>query len=112
MSKSQAKDAVALLVAKFQDNLADYKRITYNETLTRIDFINPFFEALGWDITNRQGLPAAFCEVIHEDTLEIEGRKKAPDYSFRLPNSRVETESHCPIPQPVLNGNHGGLGAV
>jgi hypothetical protein len=58
--------------------------------LTRIDFINPFFEALGWDITNRQGLPAAFREVIHEDTLEIEGRKKASDYSFRLPNGRVE----------------------
>ncbi|GIK39215.1 MAG: hypothetical protein BroJett011_30480 [Chloroflexota bacterium] len=90
MSKAQAKDAVAALVAKFQYNLADYKRVSYNETLTRIDFINPFFEALGWDMTNHQGLPENLREVIHEDKLDIKGRKKAPDYSFRLPNGRVE----------------------
>lgn len=90
MSKAQAKDAVAALVAKFQYNLADYKRVSYNETLTRIDFINPFFEALGWDMTNRLGLPENLREVIHEDKLDIKGRKKAPDYSFRLPNGRVE----------------------
>ena len=103
MSKTQAKDAIASLVAKFRDNLADYKRINYNETLTRIDFINPFFEALGWDITNRQGLSAAFREVIHEDTLEIEGRKKAPDYSFRLPNGRVERKFFLEAKKPSVN---------
>jgi predicted type IV restriction endonuclease len=68
MPKAQAKDAIASLVAKFQHNLADYKRASYNETLTRIDFINPFFEALGWDMTNRQGLPENLREVIHEET--------------------------------------------
>jgi hypothetical protein len=103
MSKSQAKDAVALLVAKFQNNLADYKRATYNETLTRIDFINPFFESLGWDITNRRGLPENLREVIHEDKLDIKGRKKAPDYSFRLPNGRVERKFFLEAKKPSVN---------
>ncbi len=103
MSKQQAKDTIAILVAKFQNNLADYKQVSYNETLTRIEFIDPFFEALGWDIANRQGLPAALREVIHEDTLEIEGRKKAPDYSFRLPNGRVERKFFLEAKKPAVN---------
>ncbi|MBE7554673.1 MAG: hypothetical protein HS126_26785 [Anaerolineales bacterium] len=101
MSNAQAKDAVAALVAKFQYNLADYKRVSYNETLTRIDFINPFFEALGWDMTNRQGLPENLREVIHEDKLDIKGRKKAPDYSFRLPNGRVERKFFLEAKNPA-----------
>ena len=103
MSKQPAKDTVAILVAKFQNNLADYKRLSYNETLTRIEFIDPFFEVLGWDMANRQGLPAALREVIHEDTLEIEGRKKAPDYSFRLPNGRVERKFFLEAKKPAVN---------
>jgi hypothetical protein len=70
MLKAAAKDAIAVLVAKFRDNLADYKRANYNETLTRIDFINPFFESLAWDITNKQGLPENLRKVIHEDKLD------------------------------------------
>lgn len=103
MTKAQAKDAVAALVAKFQHNLADYKQASYNETLTRIDFINPFFEALGWDMTNRQGLPENLREVIHEDKLDIKGRKKAPDYSFRLPNGRVERKFFLEAKKPAVN---------
>lgn len=103
MSKPQAKDTIAGLVAKFQHNLSDYKRASYNETLTRIDFINPFFEALGWDMTNRQGLPENLREVIHEDKLDIKGRKKAPDYSFRLPNGRVERKFFLEAKKPSVN---------
>jgi len=103
MSKSQAKETITALVIKFQNNLADYHRASYNETLTRIDFINPFFEALGWDMTNRRGLPENLREVIHEDKLDIKGRKKAPDYSFRLPNGRVERKFFLEAKKPAVN---------
>ncbi|MEK6614929.1 MAG: methyltransferase, partial [Bacteroidota bacterium] len=61
-----------------------YKNSDYNETLTRRDFIDPFFKALGWDIDNEEGYAEAYREVIHEDKVKVGGATKAPDYSFRL----------------------------
>jgi adenine-specific DNA-methyltransferase len=61
-----------------------YKRADYNETLTRRDFIDPFFKALGWDIDNRNGYAETYREVIHEDRVKVGKATKAPDYSFRL----------------------------
>ncbi|MBS1655976.1 MAG: N-6 DNA methylase, partial [Bacteroidetes bacterium] len=60
----------------------------YNETLTRKDFIDPFFKALGWDMDNSNGYAEAYREVIHEDKIKIAGATKAPDYSFRLPGGK------------------------
>jgi len=49
----------------------------------RIDYVNPLFEELGWDISNAKGLSEAYREVIHEDSMKIGGVTKAPDYCFR-----------------------------
>jgi hypothetical protein len=72
------------LVERFKEYEIIYKKAEYNETQTRRDFIDPFFEALGWDIDNQQGFSESDREVIHEDKIKISGRMKAPDYSFRL----------------------------
>ena len=61
---------------------------SFNETQVRQEFINPFFEALGWDISNKQGYAEAYKDVIHEDTLKIGGTTKAPDYAFRIGGTR------------------------
>ncbi len=84
MTKQQGLSAIIALVARFKDNTQDYKKTSYNETQTRRDFIDPFFKALGWDIDNELGLSESYREVVHEDRIKIEGRSKAPDYSFRL----------------------------
>lgn len=34
-------------------NLGSYRSLAYNETQLRQEFINPFFEALGWDVSNK-----------------------------------------------------------
>jgi predicted type IV restriction endonuclease len=83
-TKDEAYKKIETLTQKFTDQLPNYKRSDYNETLTRKDFIDPFFEALGWDINNKQGAWEAYREVIHEDRLKIGGVTTAPDYSFRL----------------------------
>jgi adenine-specific DNA-methyltransferase len=83
-AKQQGLEIIKKLVNRFKENTIDYKKASYNETLTRRDFIDPFFKALGWDIDNEQGLSESYREVVHEDRLQIEGRSKAPDYSFRL----------------------------
>ena len=72
------------LVRRFEENINSYRSPKYNEAQVRLEFINPLFKALGWDIDNEQGFAEQYKEVIHEDTLEIEGASKAPDYAFRI----------------------------
>ena len=83
-NKETAYNSIAQLIEKFEEHVDSYTKSDYNETLTRKDFIDPFFKALGWDINNELGYAESFREVIHEDKIRIEGKSKAPDYSFRL----------------------------
>ncbi len=72
------------LVETFDRNIEAYKNRQYNEAQVRREFIDPFFEALGWDIPNIKGYAQAYKEVIHEATVKIGSATKAPDYSFRI----------------------------
>ena len=67
-SKEKAPRVIKDLVNKFKRNLSAYKSHGYNEAQLREEFINPFFEALGWDIYNRSGVAPAYRDVIHEGT--------------------------------------------
>jgi hypothetical protein len=87
-SKEEAHTQISALVERFTEQLPSYKKSDYNETLTRKDFIDPFFKALGWDMNNSQGNAEAYREVIHEDKIKIGSATKAPDYSFRLPGGK------------------------
>jgi predicted type IV restriction endonuclease len=71
------------LVETFRRNLDVYKR-SYNEAMVRREFIDPFFRALGWDVTNEAGYAEAYKDVIHEDAIKVGGATKAPDYAFRI----------------------------
>lgn len=84
MTKDEAQKKIGELVERFGEQIDSYKKSDYNETLTRRDFIDPFFKALGWDIDNEQGYAEAYREVIHEDRVKVGTATKAPDYSFRL----------------------------
>ncbi len=72
------------MVERFERNPGPYKQGKYNETQVRLEFINPFFEELGWGITNKNGYAEACKEVVHEDAVKVGGATKAPDYSFRI----------------------------
>ena len=76
------------LVETFDRNIESYKSGHYNEAQVRREFIDPLFELLGWDITNRQGNADAYKDVIHEDAIKIGGAAKAPDYCFRIGGTR------------------------
>ena len=79
-----APSVVVELVEKFECHKAAYRSPQYNETQVRREFLDPFFEALGWDVYNHQGYSETHKEVIHEDAIKIGGRTKAPDYCFRV----------------------------
>lgn len=85
---SQAPSIVAALIDRFEQNRESYKSQSYNETQVRREFLDPFFEALGWDVANKQGHAEAYKDVIHEDAVKIGGNTKAPDYCFRIGGAR------------------------
>jgi len=83
-----APQRIVQLVETFANNLDTYKKGAYKETQVRQEFINPFFEELGWDMANRQGYAEAYKDVIHEDAIKVGGVTKAPDYCFRVGGAR------------------------
>jgi hypothetical protein len=78
--------SIIQLVDYFHQQIDLYKGSGLNETQTRIQFIDPFFAALGWDISNEKQVSDIYQDVVHEDRLKISDAKKAkaPDYSFRV----------------------------
>ena len=75
-----AFEKVKVLVEDFQRHSARYMRTDYKEQEVRDDFINPFFEALGWDVSHRKQRDP-FCQEVKVEKSEKEGRV---DYAFRL----------------------------
>jgi len=84
ITKEQAYEKIANLVDRFHEHIMEYKQNKYNEHQTRVDYINPLFKALGWDMDNEQGYAEAYREVIHEDKVKVGSSTKAPDYGFTL----------------------------
>jgi len=80
----KAPDTIIKLVEHFHSSIELYRAGGINETQTRIEFINPFFAALGWDINNERQISDIYKDVVHEDSLKISdaNKAKAPDYSF------------------------------
>ena len=84
----KAPQAILDLVEHFERNIASYRAAGYNEAQLRTEFIDPMFEALGWDMANRAGHAEAYKDVIHEDAIKVGGATKAPDYCFRIGGAR------------------------
>lgn len=83
-----APDKIKELIARFDRNIDAYKSPSFNETKLRVEFINPFWKALGWDMDNEAGYAMAYRDVIHEDAIKVGGSTKAPDYCFRIGGMR------------------------
>lgn len=102
----KAKRIIGERVELFARNREQYRRPDYKEARLRAEFLDPFFEALGWDVSNRQGLSEVDKEVISEDSLKIGETTRAPDYSFWIGRTRkffVEAKK----PQLTLRADAG-----
>ncbi len=97
-------ESLARLIARFEADKEHYRSKRYPEAQARIDFLNPFFEALGWDVRNEAGLPHHAREVVVE-TAEEESRGR-PDYSFRLNGqTKFFVEAKAPA-EPLDSARH------
>lgn len=77
---------IQTLVKNYSEGIDTYHKSVYNETQLRNDFLDPFFELLGWDLRNNQGKPTNEREVLVEEGLKAGAQQstKKPDYTFRL----------------------------
>lgn len=99
ITKEAAYKAISELVKRFDEQIGD--KASLSEKQTRIELIDPFFNALGWDMSNSQGKTNAYKEVIHEYKLKIEGKTTAPDYSFR--NEKGNSKFFVEAKKPSVN---------
>ena len=90
VSREEGRHLLEERVEAFERNITAYKSPAYNEEQARHEFINPLFEAFGWDVRNVSGFAEAYKDVIHEETLRMRvGAHAAPDYTFRIGGRRV-----------------------
>jgi type I restriction-modification system DNA methylase subunit len=97
------------LIQKYSADRKHYLSSAYNETQLRADFLDPFFEILGWDIKNTKGKPTNEREVLLEEPLKRDAASntKKPDYTFRLfserkffleakkPSVKIDSDHEC-----------------
>lgn len=77
-----APSAILDLVARFGEHIETYTSGSYNETLLRRDFLDPFFKELGWDMDNKAGYHGH--QVFRED---------AEDYQITRQKTSLETHT-------------------
>jgi len=80
-SLASFKATIEKLIRRFESDRNHYLSKSYSEAQARVDFISPFFKALGWDVENEEGLAHHAREVVVETAEDSGGR---PDYGFRV----------------------------
>lgn len=85
-TKEQKIEKLTKLVNKFAKYIDEYKNPAYNESDLRLEFLNPFFELLDWDVRNEENNHINYKDVVVEERINVYGsdNKKAPDYTFRI----------------------------
>ncbi len=101
-----AKRIIGERVEWFARNREQYRHPDYPEARLCTEFLDPFFQALGWEVSNRQGWSEVDKAVSSEDAIKLGETTRAPDYSFWLGRSRkffVEVKK----PQLTLRADAG-----
>jgi hypothetical protein len=97
------KATLEKLVGRFESDRPYHLSKSYSEAQARVDFITPFFKALGWDVENEGGLPHRQREVIVErGESETTGR---PDYNFRI-GGQTKFFVEAKAPSETLDNPH------
>ncbi len=77
------KDIISQKVEDFAKNEKAYKSKDFQETEARNRFIDPLFEALGWNL-NQTNIPKKLWDVHREYSQKDNSSTKKPDYAFRV----------------------------
>ncbi len=84
-----AFERLKLLVFQFELNQKQYLSPAYSEAQARLDFIDKFWMALGWDVNHEHQTNPYEQEVKVERNEKLAGRRGRADYAFfTMPNFR------------------------
>jgi type I restriction-modification system DNA methylase subunit len=85
-TREQKIEKLTQLINRFSKYIDEYKKPSYNESDLRLEFLNPFFELLDWDVRNEENSHINYKDVVVEERINVYGseNKKAPDYTFRI----------------------------
>ena len=85
------------LVSRFRENFKSYKNLygNYKEAEVRLEFLDPFFKALGWDVEYKTGKKDV---VVEYPVKESGGHTKSLDYLFRPEGFKPFT---CEAKKPI-----------
>lgn len=89
-NKEKAKSQLSLLLNKYEKNRKEImdKKNKYTEADARREYINPFLEIFGWDISNKAGKSLSDSDVVTENMIN---RRDKPDYLLRRDGSTFYT---------------------
>jgi adenine-specific DNA-methyltransferase len=76
------------LASIFNQNEKQYLEPSYSEAQARMDFIDKFWIALGWDVNHEQQTNPYEQEVKVERSVSVNEARKRADYAFLAPNFR------------------------
>jgi type I restriction-modification system DNA methylase subunit len=79
---------VKSLVRQFKQNETFFLAPTYSEAQVRLDFIDKFWSALGWDVNHENQTNPYEQEVKVERGEAVKGRRQRADYAFLAQNFR------------------------
>ena len=103
MSLESAYFIIENLVKDFQSNERFYLSHEYPEASARMDFIDKFFTAMGWDVTHTEQKNPYEQEVKVEKTFANESTSKRADYSFSLSPRYNEPVFYVEAKKPSKN---------
>jgi hypothetical protein len=76
-----APEIIFQLVQRFSEQVSYYRSGRYNETELRRDYLDPFFVALGWDVSNWEK-GTAVCLLPIFLVKAHKGRGRGKPYGF------------------------------
>jgi len=83
MTISEGKLLIEQKVEDFNKNEKQYLSKTFQETEARTRFIDPFFQALGWDF-DQTNIAKHLWDVHREYSQKDNSNTKKPDYAFNI----------------------------
>jgi hypothetical protein len=103
-SSSGTAVTIESLVAKFADNIRELKSPATKEATLRVQYLDPLFKLLGWDVSNDAGSPLDEQDVVIEPSIEVAERDRLrarrPDYLFRIGG---HAELTCEAKKPAID---------
>lgn len=94
-TKTEAKKEISALVNNFEKNISYYKSSDYNEAQVKKSYIEPLFEFLNWNVSNKELEPDR--QVFNYEVTGKTGSDygKRPDYLIKIPDKKSNQMKSC-----------------